>query len=190
MIEKFNKESDLTIQQKDALLYSTLEYLNNLPYGQKSIVAASVFNIYTNEIVYACSVRTDPNKNLWNHAEYMAVQLASEKSINPSESILITTLSPCVKDSSHRAHQSCSEILLDAGYRNVHTGLIDKRQASLEEYRDSGFDMSVTENPYLRMLCGRLDSFFDPEASSRLKDGEKQNYITEVLGDLHQFTLV
>jgi len=186
MIEQLRYESDLKEEEKDLLLYQTLLHLKNLPYGEKSVVGASIYDIETQKIVYAnaTSANDETNDNLWYHAEYMAVKLASEGLINPSKAIVLTTLSPCIADSSHRAHKSCTNILLNAGYRNIHTGIIDGRQATLEEYRQIGFNLTVTQNPNLSIICSKLDSFFNTEDSNRLRGINKQDYLDDVLKNL------
>lgn len=186
MIEKIRNEFDLTINKKDLLLYQTLLHLKNLPYGEKSVVGASIYDIETQRIVYANSVSANDerNDNLWYHAEYMAVKLALEGLINPSKAIVITTLSPCINESSYRAHESCTDILLEAGFRNIHTGMIDRRQATLDKYKQLGFDMTVTQDPKLSKICSELDSFFNEKPSNHLQNFNKQDYLEDVLKDL------
>jgi tRNA(Arg) A34 adenosine deaminase TadA len=187
MIDKAPLEMDqMPLEQRDELLYGILKYLRDLPREKRSVVVAGIYDLETNQL-YAASSRAVPNTSeygMWNHAEFEAMQLAFENGADPSKCIVITSLSPCVVGSSCRPHDPCANMLLDAGFKNIHTGHIDIRQATLGEYREMGLNITVTENQQLARICVGLDRFFDPDRADRKKGESKQGYIDEVLKDL------
>jgi hypothetical protein len=187
MIDKALLEIDqVPLEKREELLYEILKYLRDLPHDRRSVVVAGVYNPETNEL-YAASSREVPSTSeygMWNHAEFEAVKLALENGVDPSKSVVITSLSPCVVGSNRRAHNACANMLLDAGFQDIHTGHIDIRQGSIEEYKEMGFNITVTESEQLSQICIGLDRFFDPDRADRKKGESKQEYIDSVLMNL------
>jgi tRNA(Arg) A34 adenosine deaminase TadA len=188
MTEKYTPktEQELTPNFKDYCLYLTLKHLKETSREDRSIVAASIYDTHSKSIYFGVSKMNELSDKygMWNHAEYEALQLGKRHNVNPRKALVITTLSPCILDSSHRSHPSCTSILVKEGFKNVHVGKLDERQADIVAYREWGLEVTVTNNMYLRMLCGRLDTYFDPERSKRKMGGDKLAYIDEVLQDL------
>lgn len=187
MIDKAQLEIDqVPLEKREELLYEILKYLRDLPQDKRSVVVAGIYDLETKQL-YASSSREVPSTSeygMWNHAEFEAMKLAFENGVDPSKSIVITSLSPCVVGSNRRPHDACANMLLDVGFKNIHTGHIDIRQATLEEYREMGLNITVTENEQLTQICVGLDRFFDPDRINRKKGESKQEYIDEVLNDL------
>ena len=187
MIDKTPLEMDqMPLEKRDELLYEILKYLRDLPQEERSVVVAGIYDLERNQL-YVASSREVPSTSdygMWNHAEFEAMKLALEDGVDPSKSIVITSLSPCVVGSNRRPHDACANMLLDAGFENVHTGHVDIRQATLEEYKEMGLNITVTGNEQLSQICVGLDRFFDPDRANRKKGESKQEYIDEILKDL------
>jgi len=187
MIDKALLETDqVPLEKREELLYEILKYLRDLPLDKRSVVVAGIYDLETNQL-YAASSREVPSTSeygMWNHAEFEAMKLAFENGVDPSKSIVITSLSPCVVESNRRPHDACASMLLEAGFSKIHTGHIDIRQATLEEYREMGLNITVTENHQLARICVALDRFFDPDRADRKKGESKQGYIDEVLSGI------
>lgn len=113
-------------------------------------------------LVAACIIDPDGNKmystgqqkeGKWMHAEHMAITLYEKRfGPVPSESICVTTLSPCTKRMDDRYGESCEKILQEKGITNVYSGYRDPTQ--------DGFRYPVTSNVKLRKFCKKFADIF------------------------------
>ena len=117
------KES-LSADQLDQLLFRALKWLKDKPVEKRTVVVAGVYDLQTGNfyIGSATNTNTEAGYGKWNHAEYEAMALATENGVDLSQTIVITSLGPCLIDSVSRAHKSCTENILEAGVKSVHIG--------------------------------------------------------------------
>lgn len=182
--EKGSLPEDLTESDLDGLLYLTLENLKSTPKEIRSVVIVGIYEPSTGRFFAAPSVMVDNSikYGIWNHAEYEAISIAREAGVDLSQCVATASLSPCFVESGSRAHQSCTQLYLDAGIKRIHVGRLDERQASLEQYAELGLEVTVTKNETLLSVCKKLDDYFNPE---NLQSGiAKADFIEQALGDL------
>lgn len=133
-------------------------------------------------------VSRDIGHNLYSHAERNVIETyIREKggsSHPPPNSVLITTLSPCVGSTSWRVGESCSELAATYGITRLHVGLIDPDHPS--HVHGHSFDITETKDPALAAQCVRLRNLFNLKASrhpdgtrGRLVDAYKSQTIFE-----------
>lgn len=186
MVEHLN--SPEVLNEKDKFLYNVLWYLKNVPENEKSVVGAGIYNTKTGDFVISSSRKVEGTSayGKWNHAEIEAIEEAKKEGFNPDDCVLVSTLSPCVKDSDACAHVNCTDYILASGYKNIHVGWVDMRQATLEEYSALGLNVSVTEDPKLENICRKLDGYFNLPREQRSVGEEKIAYIDETLSVLEE----
>jgi pyrimidine deaminase RibD-like protein len=147
---------------KDFLLSQTLDYLKSLNPEERSAVVAAVYDRNSGKLYAATSVKfNSQGKGFWHHAEYEALANARENVADLTASVFVSSLSACVKDSSTRAHISCTNTLTDAGFPEEFVGRLDKGAATLNQYQKMGLTVNITENPDLLLVCDRLYDFFN-----------------------------
>ena len=179
----------IPLEKRDQLLLKALEHLKSLPYEERTIAVAAIYDTQTEELYIAPSrqVSREPDfgeYGLWNHAEYEAMLLALENGVDPSKAVVITTLSPSLKNSSHCYHGAAGTVLAEEGFCNIYTGHMDERQGGMDAYEGVGLNVTVTENEDLARICAQLDSYFDPDREDRRTGESKQDYIEKVLMNL------
>jgi pyrimidine deaminase RibD-like protein len=177
-----NKEN-LSPKYLDYLLFLALKSSKDLPVEKRSIVVAGVYDPQTANyfIGYARNVNTETGYGKWNHAEYEAMMFALENGVDLTRAIVVTSLGPCLIDSTSRAHKSCSEILVEAGVKSVHIGVLDNRQADVALYRKMGLQTTVSQDQLLSKVCADLNDYFNPKREERMLGQDKASYIDEVL---------
>lgn len=120
----------------------------------------------------------------WNHAEYEAIQLASKNGVDLPQSIIVTSLGPCLVDSTSRAHKSCTETIIERGIKKAHIGILDNRQADQNLYVSLGLQTTLARNETLIGICNLLNDYFNPSKEARLQGLDKAAYIDEILKNL------
>lgn len=130
--------------------------------GQRSdphhwgVVAAAVLDS-TNPPV--CAVNYfDEHSQLRVHAERAAIDAYYERYGEiPSNSIIITTCSPCSQDHMEdRLGQSCTDLINETPVRKVYAGYEDPTQTE----QDRKFAIEITDNDKINELCERFASTF------------------------------
>lgn len=125
------------------------------------IVAAGIFHP-PHRPVLATSRRAGKAK--WLHAEQRAIsKFEKEYASVDSSTLMVTTLSPCIKDMSEsRVGPSCSKVLLDSGLTLVYSGVLDTSHVSdgIQEYRELGIHITITEDFYCKSVCQNLLGIF------------------------------
>jgi hypothetical protein len=190
MSDKSPVEKDLAFLKKhDQLLLKALKFLKSLPHEERTIAVAGVYDTQAGELYIAPSRQVSRESEfgeygLWSHAEYEAMGLALENGVDPSNAIVITTLSPSLNSSNHCVHDAAGKILAKEGFCNIYTGHIDGRQGGIDAYEAIGLNVTVTENAELSDICAKLNNYFDPSRENRRTGESKQDYIEEVLMNL------
>lgn len=181
-IQESNKET-LSSEFLDYLLYLTLKASRDEPPENRSIVVAGIYDQESNGF-YVASARQIDNETAYgrrNHAEHEAMSLASENRVNLSKAIAVTTLGPCLKESKTRDHDSCTNLLIKAGIKRVHVGVLDHRQADIALYKKMGLTVTTTSDPMMLSICEGLNNYFNPEKNERLVGLDKAGYINKIL---------
>lgn len=132
------------------------------------VVAACLFVPATEEAIY--DVSRDIGHNLYSHAERNVIALYEEAHGEPppKDTILITTLSPCVGDTSWRVGESCSDLIAKFGLRRLHVGFVDPRHPPHAGTAPGfSFDITVTKNEQLAKTCQVLHGLFNLKAPRR-----------------------
>lgn len=184
--DRLSREDPEAISQKlDVLLFQALLYMKRLPPQQRTTVVAGIFDPAAGVFSIATSRRSDsgPGYGVWYHAEHEALLAARKAGSNLRDSVLVTSLSPCVIPSNHRAHEvSCSQILAEAGVSRIHVGWIDLLQSNVLGYADLGLRVSLTTDQHLQNVCRNLYGYFD--LKPRPTGTEKIQYIDAVIATL------
>lgn len=153
----------------DSYLEESLRYLRDSEIPRKGVVSAAIVD--GDRISFGIPTPYEDTEYYY-HAERNAVRnFLNSYGVLPSESAAIAiSLSPCTENrkSKHRKGVCCSRLLLgkDPEYPNleikrVHVGFVDPWQVeSLEDYKDMGFNISVTQEPKLRKSCEKLFEYF------------------------------
>lgn len=180
-----DKES-LSVEQLDQLLFLALKWVKEKPIEERSAVVAGVYDLASGNFYIGCATNTytEAGYGKWNHAEHEAMALAAENRVDLSQTIVVTSLGPCLIDSVSRAHKSCTENILEAGVKSVHIGVLDPRQADVALYEKLGLNTTLSKDPALIKVCAGLNNYFSPEREARLLGIDKASYINEVMKDL------
>jgi pyrimidine deaminase RibD-like protein len=128
-------------------------------------VAACLLDPATGEAIY--DVSRDIGHNFYSHAERNVIALYEKGHGRPpsKESVIITTLSPCVGDTSWRVGESCSDLLAKYGLRRLHVGLVDLQHPPHASHTPGyAFDITVTSNKELAKKCHSLRGLFNLKA--------------------------
>lgn len=143
----------------DNYLLKTLKYLFENWYREDTGIVACCLKDGEKE-VFATSTKNGSN---WVHAERNAYNRFKELHGEPSEnSIFVITLSPCLKDLKHRDEAACSDLIRELGISRVHFGVLDTLHVSnIEEYKEIGLNVTLTEKPQLAEMCNKLMQMFD-----------------------------
>lgn len=175
----------------DTLLYSILDYLRSLPPEDRTSVVAGIYNLNTGELLAATSYQfRDPHSHhlIWNHAECEVLSGLPPETRkrrgqlrDPEDYLFVSSLSPCARDSSTRAHSSCTQLLVGAGLSGEYTGKIDNNAAKTGLYQDLNFSINLTNDPILLAVCHELYKFFIPY---KKKGWTKQRIIETALSHL------
>ena len=156
----------------DTLLFTILDYLHSLPPAERTAVVAGIYCQNTGKFFVATSYQfrhPETNKLIWSHAEdqvlrFLPNELKDHRGqlIDPEAYSFISSLSPCTRGSSTRAHVSCTELLTGAGLTREHTGKIDNNAARTRLYEELRFAATLTTEPLLLAVCDDLYKFFIP----------------------------
>ena len=113
------------------------------------------------EPVFATSTSAGPG--CWYHAERNALTNFQRLYGTPAPgSLVVSSLSPCLRPSVSRAGESCTQLLLDHGLTTVHAGIVDPEQTSAgtQAYAKQGLDVTLTFDPKLVTACRELLNLF------------------------------
>jgi len=158
---KITEITNKTQQQYDVVLADCVEKLLNKQKEDSEywgLVAAAVIDSEEN-IVFGVNHLTKSGKR--KHAERVAIENYEDKfgSI-PSDSIIVTTLSPCSEDMAERWGESCTELLNKNNIKQVYIGFTDEKQSDTDTYRSKQFKINQTKNPKLKKLCQNISNLF------------------------------
>jgi pyrimidine deaminase RibD-like protein len=175
-----------TIELYDYHLRNALLRLRDMEDSQKSVVTACLFTP-PDKSVY--SISSLHESGTWNHAERNALtSYIRTHGLPVQDSVMITSLSPCKKDSPHRYGVSCTDMLLgnDPEHKGIaiqrlHVGFIDPWQPTLEDYLSLGFEITVSQDEKIHEACRRLFNYFLPENYNK---AEKGRFVADALNDL------
>jgi pyrimidine deaminase RibD-like protein len=169
----------------DSYLAESLIYLRDVEVLNKGVVSAAIID--GDRTSFGIPTPYEDTDN-WYHAERNAVRNFYERyGVLPSSSASIAvSLSPCTENrkARHREGVCCSRLLLggdsqfpDLNIKRVHVGFVDPWQVKeFEEYKEMGFNMSVTQDPKLREACEKLFEYFTDHYGE-----DKQEYINRAL---------
>lgn len=142
----------------DQYLEMALQYLiQHWNEPNTGIVAAALID--GEKQIFATSYRSGDN---WYHAERNAFDSFKQKFGQPSSnSIIISTLSPCIHSLKYRKEPSCCDLISELGIKSIHFGVLDTHHASsLDTYRQLGFNATLTQDSKLNRLCIKLMNLF------------------------------
>lgn len=111
--------------------------------------------------VFATSTSAGPGR--WYHAERNALTAFERQYGAPDpRSLIVSSLSPCLRPSQSREGECCTELLLDHGLTTVHAGIIDPEQTSegSRVYAKHGLGVTLTLDPGLGQVCRLLLNLF------------------------------
>ena len=105
------------------------------------------------------------------HAERVAIDTHLKRHGRiGANAIMVTTLSPCVRDMSERDGESCTELLSDYGIEKCYAGWQDPTQHPAEDYP---FNLQVTDNADIFNTCRDIAASFLPQAmAENFADGK------------------
>ena len=175
----------MEIKNLDFFLRNALINLKDSKNKRKGVVAAALID--ADKFEYSTSEKI--KGMIYIHAERNALNHYLKKYGVPSKnSVMIISLSPCIKDSVSRDGKSCSSLLLgedkdffNSRIKRVHVGLIDPSQENEEFYKSLGFDLSVTSDKNLQNMCKNLYDYFLPENYGKISTF---NYVQKTLSNL------
>ncbi|MDY6761497.1 MAG: hypothetical protein SVY41_00440 [Candidatus Nanohaloarchaea archaeon] len=153
----------MDISTFDRLLRDALLHLRETSIDNKGPVAAGLES--QGKTVYAVSEKRGEN---WLHAEHKVLQkFTSRHGAIGDDAVMAVSLSPCKSETLSRHGPPCTELLrgeglgIDVSVDRIHVGLVDEKEATLDQYRRMGFDITCTESEQLRTCCQRLETFFE-----------------------------
>src|SRR5271166_2494097 len=120
--------------------------------------------------VFATSTRV--SQGCWRHAERNVLSKFEQRYGPPNpRSLLVSSLSPCLRSSQSREGASCTQLIVDHGLTTVHAGVIDLGETidGVEIYAKRGITITVTSNPLLSETCKYLFDLFE-EYGDRIND--------------------
>ena len=126
------------------------------------VVAACLLDPATGQAIY--DVSRDIGHNLYSHAERNVIARYEEEhgAPPPKDAILITTLSPCVGETSWRVGESCSDLVAKYGLHRLHVGLTDPQHPPEAAHAPGhSFEITVTRNEELAKTCRALRGLFN-----------------------------
>lgn len=119
------------------------------------------------------------------HAERHAFQLFAQRFGHPSrDSIMITSLSPCIHFMDDRIGDSCVNLLKENDITRVHCGYVDLLHVStLADYRKMGLNVTQTDAPDILAYCHLLyEIIAENRVHNFLPPGElKERYYEKIL---------
>ena len=100
----------------------------------------------------------------WIHAERNALQQFFKIHNHPGpHAEIVVTLSPCVKEiSESRMGRPCVDLLSRYKIGHVYAGIMDSspKNSNLEEYKNFGLEISLSEDNYCKQVCKNLLEIF------------------------------
>jgi hypothetical protein len=154
--------------QLDFHLAQTLAYLReHWQEAGTGVVAACLLDPATGEAIY--DVSRDIGFNLYSHAERNVIERYEHEhgAPPPKDAVLITTLSPCVGETTWRVGESCSDLAAKYGLTRLHTGFVDPQHPPHAHAPDHAFEITVTKNEELARKCETLRGLFNLRAPRR-----------------------
>jgi pyrimidine deaminase RibD-like protein len=118
-----------------------------------------------------------------SHAERNAYEQYIKKYAMPPtlNSIMVVTLSPCIKPLAFSHKGSCLQLLLENKINRVHIGALDTcHVSSIDEYQHAGLLTSITNNDHLSRICQRIYKIIASNGDISVNELQK---IKKQLGD-------
>lgn len=120
------------------------------------------------------------------HAERMAIETAIEKGFNLENSILFTTLEPCIATNENQAKLSCSDFIIQSNIKTVYIGSYDDHpniyRKGWRNLREAGVTLKDFTDEYRENIIKKNEIFVNffskgkgPKSGAKVfhKDGAK-----------------
>jgi pyrimidine deaminase RibD-like protein len=153
---------DIMMNQYDECLKQVIDHLAKCWMNPNvGIVGAGIFEP-SHPPVLATSKKVGEGK--WLHAEVNALkEYQSQYGLPKSNTIIVVTLSPCIRRiSKSRIGCSCTNLLQQSLIRRVHVGAIDQNQGinDVLEYEKYGLDVTLSQDAQCQIICENLKNIF------------------------------